>query len=94
MNEPMVLLDPTSERSPVARALALRPPSLAGLSVAVLDISKARGNVFLDRLSERLQAQGVTVNRYRKPTFTRPAPTALRQQIAAENQLVIEGLAD
>ena len=37
---------------------------------------------------------GVTVNRYRKPTFTRPAPTALRQQIAAENQLVIEGLAD
>ena len=94
MNEAMVLLDPTSERSPVARALALRPPSLAGLSVAVLDISKARGNVFLDRLSERLQAQGVTVNRYRKPTFTRPAPTALRQQIAAENQLVIEGLAD
>ena len=41
-----------------------------------------------------LAAQGVTVNRYRKPTFTRPAPTALRQQIAAENQLVIEGLAD
>ena len=43
---------------------------------------------------ELLAAQGVTVNRYRKPTFTRPAPTALRQQIAAENQLVIEGLAD
>jgi hypothetical protein len=89
-----MLLDPTSERSPVARALAPRPPSLARLAVAVLDISKARGNVFLDRLAERLQAQGVTVNRYRKPTFTRPAPIALRQQIAAENQLVIEGLAD
>ena len=89
-----VLLDPTSERSPVARALALRPPSMAGLAVAVLDISKARGNVFLDRLAELLQARGITVNRYRKPTFTRPAPTALRQQIAAENQLVIEGLAD
>ena len=94
MSERRVLLDPTSERAPVARALAARPPSLDGLSVAVLDISKARGNVFLDRLAERLQAQGVTVNRYRKPTFTRPAPTALRQQIAAENQLVIEGLAD
>ena len=94
MTASAVLLDPTSERSPVARALAARPPSLAGLAVAVLDISKARGDVFLDRLAERLRAQGITVNRYRKPTFTRPAPTALRQQIAAENQLVIEGLAD
>ena len=94
MSESLVLLDPTSERSPVARALAVRPPSMAGLAVAVLDISKARGNVFLDRLAEALQARGITVNRYRKPTFTRPAPTALRQRIAAENQLVIEGLAD
>ena len=94
MSESMVLLDPTSERSPVARALALRPPAMAGLAVAVLDISKARGNVFLDRVAERLQAQGITVNRYRKPTFTRPAPIALCQQIATENQLVIEGLAD
>ena len=94
MSTSQVLLDPTSERSPVARALAARPPSMAGLAVAVLDISKARGNVFLDRVAERLQAQGITVNRSRKPTFTRPAPIALRQQIAAENQLVIEGLAD
>ena len=94
MNATMVLLDPTSERSPVARALAPRPATLQGLAVAVLDISKARGDVFLDRISALLSAQGVTVNRYRKPTFTRPAPTALRQQIAAENQLVIEGLAD
>ncbi len=94
MNAPLVLLDPTSERSPVARALAPRPATLQGLAVAVLDISKARGDVFLDRISALLSAQGITVNRYRKPTFTRPAPTALRQQIAAENQLVIEGLAD
>ena len=90
----MVLLDPTSERSPVARALTARPAALAGLAVALLDISKPRGNVFLDRLAELLAAQGARINRYKKPTFTRPAPTALRQQIAAENQLVIEGLAD
>jgi len=90
----MVLLDPTSERSPVARALTARPAALSGLAVAILDISKARGNVFLDRLAVLLVGQGLTVNRYRKPTFTRPAPAALRQQIAAENQLVIEGLAD
>lgn len=94
MSSTMVLLDPTAERSPVARALAARPAALTGLAVALLDISKARGNIFLDRLAELLSAQGVKVNRYRKPTFTRPAPTALRQQIAAENQLVVEGLAD
>jgi hypothetical protein len=94
MSASMVLLDPTSERSPVARALTARPSALSGLAVALLDISKARGNVFLDRVAERLQAQGIHVNRYRKPTFTRPAPDALRQQIAAENQVVIEGLAD
>ncbi len=90
----LTLLDPTAERSPVARALTPRPADLTGLAVAVLDISKARGNVFLDKLSALLEAQGLRVNRYKKPTFTRPAPTALRQQIAAENQLVIEGLAD
>ncbi len=94
MSHTMVLLDPTSERSPVARALTARPAALSGLAVAILDISKARGNVFLDRLAVLLAGQGLTVNRYRKPTFTRPAPAALRQQIAAENQLVIEGLAD
>ena len=94
MSDPLTLLDPTSERSPVARALSVRPPSLDGLTVGVLDISKARGNVFLDRVAERLAERGVQVRRYSKPTFTRPAPTALRQQIAAECRVVIEGLAD
>jgi hypothetical protein len=94
MSSSLVLLDPTSERAPVARALSARPATLEGLAVAILDISKARGNVFLDRIAELLTARGVQVNRYRKPTFTRPAPTELRQKIAAENQLVIEGLAD
>ena len=31
--------------------------------------------MFLDRVDELLQARGVAVKRYRKPTFTRPAPT-------------------
>ena len=94
MNAPLVLLDPTSERSPVARALAPRPATLQGLAVAVLDISKARGDVFLDRISALLSAQGITVNRYRKPTFTKPAPTDLRAQIARECGAVVEALAD
>ncbi len=93
-SDPIVLLDPTSERSAAARPLAQRPATLQGAVVGILDISKARGNVFLDRIAEQLEGQGIEVNRYRKPTFTRPAPTALSQQIAAECRVVVEGLAD
>lgn len=94
MKEPTILLDPTAERAPAMRPLLSRPASLQGLTVGILDISKARGNVFLDRLDEQLAAQGIAVKRYRKPTFTRVAPTALKQQIAAECNVLIEGLAD
>jgi hypothetical protein len=94
MRQPTILLDPTAERTSSMRALLARPAALDGLTVGLLDISKARGNVFLDRIDEQLVARGITVKRYRKPTFTRVAPTALKQQIAAECNIVIEGLAD
>ncbi len=65
-------------------------------SVALLDISKPRGNVLLDRLEELLKERlpGIEVNRYAKPTFTKPAPETLRREIFASNDFVIEGLAD
>jgi hypothetical protein len=88
------LLDPTGERSPVTRSLNQRPDSLAGLTVGLLDISKPRGDVFLNRVEERLQQQGLATRRYRKPTYTKPAPVDLRHQIAQECQAVIEALAD
>ena len=88
------VLDPTSEQAPAARERATRPESLAGLTVGLLDISKPRGNVFLDRVSERLSRLGATVNRYTKPTFTKPAPVDLRHEIATECDAVIEALAD
>lgn len=94
MSGPTVLLDPTAELAPVARALSARPPVLDGLTVGLLDISKARGDVFLDRVDELLCERGVAVRRYRKPTFTRPAPTELAQRIVAECDLIVEGLAD
>ena len=94
MKEPSVLLDPTAERAPAARARLTRPHRLDGLTVGILDISKARGDVFLDRIDAQLQERGIAVKRYRKPTFTRVAPTALKQQIATEVDLLVEGLAD
>jgi hypothetical protein len=88
------ILDPTSERNLVARERLARPTSLAGKTVGLLDISKPRGDVFLDRLEERLTGIGAHVKRYVKPTFTKPAPVDLRHQIATECQVVIEALAD
>jgi hypothetical protein len=88
------ILDPTSERSPTSRPLAARPPSLEGRTIGLLDISKARGDVFLDRLDELLKARGMRTMRFRKPTFTKPAPVDLRQEIAERCEVVIEALAD
>jgi hypothetical protein len=88
------LLDPTNERSPGQRERLARPASLAGLTVGLLDISKPRGDVFLNRIEERLVGVGANVKRYKKPTFTKPAPVDLRHKIATECQVVIEALAD
>jgi hypothetical protein len=89
------ILDPTDERVPIRRALAPRHGTVSG-TVALLDIIKPRGDVLLDRLEERLRERlpGVTFRRYRKPTFTKPAPLDLRRQIAEECGFVIEALAD
>ena len=89
-----VLLDPTSEAAPATRTLNPRPTSLEGLTVGLLDISKARGDVLLDRLEQRLTADGVTVRRYAKPTFSKPAPIDLRHEISTQCEVVIEALAD
>jgi len=60
----------------------------------LLDIAKAQGKEFLDQVEKRLVNLGATVKRYRKPTFTRIAPTELKQQISLECDVLIEGLAD
>ncbi len=88
------LLDPTSEHQPAARQRVARPPTIEGLTVGLLDISKPRGDVFLDRLEGLLAARGVEVLRFRKPTFTKPAPADLRREIEVRCDAVVEALAD
>jgi hypothetical protein len=89
-----VFVDPTSERASAHRERIARPVSLDGLTIGLLDISKARGDVFLDRLDVRLRERGLRVERFRKPTFAKPAPLDLRHQIATTCDVVIEALAD
>ena len=93
-SETRLLLAPTSEARPTQRERIPRPEHLRGLHVGLLDISKARGYVFLDRIEEQLVERGATVERFSKPTFTKPAPTALLQDIASRCGAVIEALAD
>lgn len=89
------VLDPTSERQVAQRQRLERPASLAGKVVGLLDISKPRGDVFLDHLEHGLRERGVAdVVRYAKPTYTKPAPVDLRHEISTKCDLVIEALAD
>jgi hypothetical protein len=93
VSQTRLLLDPTNERATAQREPAPRPP-LAGLTVGLLDISKPRGDVFLDRLEGLLRERGVQVERFRKPTFAKPAPPDLRREIAQRCQVIVEALAD
>ena len=68
--------------------------ALEGRTIGLLDISKPRGSVFLDRVEEQLRGRGATVLRFAKPTFTKPAPVDLRHEIATRCDAVIEALAD
>ena len=90
-----VILDPTDERVPVERQLTPRTGEITG-NVALLDISKPRGNVLIDQLESRLKERlpKVTFTRYAKPTFTKPAPADLRKEIRQNNGFVIDALAD
>lgn len=90
-----VIVDPTDERVPIRRTLAERPGQIKG-RVAMLDIAKPRGDVLMNRLAEHLgkRLPAVEIKRYRKPTFTKPAPEELRRRIAEESDFIIEALAD
>ncbi len=86
------LLDPTGELEAVERPLAERREG--PLTIALLDIRKPRGDVFLDAIEQDLAARGHDVVRTAKPTFTKPAPADVRREIAERCDAVIEALAD
>jgi hypothetical protein len=88
----LTILDPTGERD----AAPERPLAPRGEpnTIALVDIRKPRGDVFLDELERLLRERGHDVLREAKPTFTKPAPQDLRRDIAERCDAVIEALAD
>ncbi len=94
MTQTRILLDPTSEHSPPLRERAPRLLSLEDQTIALLDISKDRGDIFLDHIEAKFKQQGLRVKRYKKPTFARVAPIELKQEISTDCNTVVEALAD
>ncbi len=95
MSDSLVILDPTDERAPLGRRRATRPERLRG-TLGIIDISKARGDLFCDEVERLLRARLPTLDiiRLRKPTFTKPAPPDLRDEVGTRCQAVIQALAD
>jgi hypothetical protein len=86
--------DPTAEASAEMRPRRAPPATLDGVTVALMDIGKMRGDEFIDRLESLLHERGIATRRYRKPTNTRTAPLELLQEIATECQAVVIALSD
>ncbi len=93
MNE-FEILDPTAEQEP--EAWLLTPPigPRPGMHIGLLDISKPKGDLFLDEIERLLQGRGYAVSRYRKPTMTRPAVAEVVNEIAGTCDAAVVALAD
>ncbi|MBG05638.1 MAG: hypothetical protein CMM59_16355 [Rhodospirillaceae bacterium] len=93
-NQPYVMRDPTAEISPVLRERLAPGKDLSEATIGLLSISKERSDEFLDSVAKNLSDQGLNVLRFRKPTYTRPAPEAIIQEMVERCDVAVVGLAD
>jgi len=93
----IIIVSPMDETVRSRGRAAPRLDTLSGKTVALLDISKPGGKVFLDYLARELSARwGVArIVRESKPTYTRRAPERLlRGLVESGSHAVVEALAD
>jgi len=92
---PITLVSPMNDTMAAPGRAAPRLERLAGTRLALLDISKPGGSVFLDRLEHRLRERfGVaTILRTQKATYTKPARPDVLDALRGVDA-VIEALAD
>ena len=90
----MDYVSPFDERRRAAQPLAPRDAALDGATVVLLDITKRRGDEFLDRIEARLHEHGAETFRVVKQIFSKPAEPEIIRRIANRGDLVVEGLAD
>ncbi|HUZ84514.1 MAG TPA: hypothetical protein VMU66_07460, partial [Gaiellales bacterium] len=68
----MDYVSPIDPRTVRVQPPAMRPGSLAGRTVVLLDITKHRGAEFLDHVERLLQGHDARTLRRSKQTFSRP----------------------
>ena len=92
---PTILVNPFDERERTQATVAPRLDTLTDKTIGLLDISKPGGSFFLDHLEQVLKERFKVkeVIRKMKPTFTKPAPDAVIQELRVCDA-VIEALAD
>lgn len=88
------MLDPTAEISPERRPRLAPPASLDGGTIGLMSISKERSDEFMDTIERLLGARGLRVERFAKPTHTKPAPESVVQAVVERCRVVVIGLAD
>ena len=94
MAEPFVVLDPTLE---VEAVKVERAPRVAEVKrIGLLDNGKPNSEKVLQMVAAKVAEAypGVQVTYYRKPGAYRPAPSALLDQVAEENDVALVGIGD
>jgi hypothetical protein len=86
--------DPTAETSSLKRSRRAPPASLAGLTVGLFDIGKARTDEFFNQVEKRFAERGLKVKRFGKPTNAKVATPENVQKVADEADVVVIGLSD
>jgi len=88
------LRDPTAETSSLKRSRRAPPASLAGLTVGLFDIGKARTDEFFNQVEKRFIERGLKVKRFGKPTNAKVATPENVEKVADEADVVVIGLSD
>ncbi|HEV8530101.1 MAG TPA: hypothetical protein VGT00_01650 [Methylomirabilota bacterium] len=92
----MDIVDPAGSSAATARNLAVRPGSLEGVTIALLDNSKPNARVLLERLGALLAAQGGAraVRVWSKPGSSISAATSVLEEIASSSRVALTASAD
>jgi hypothetical protein len=92
----VAVLDPTARPKPPRISIARRVPDLNGKVVGFLWNEKPNGNILLDRIKERLSQQFNLSGTiwHSKETASRPASSAILEDLTGHADLVINAIGD
>ena len=92
----MDIVDPAGSSAATARNLAVRPGSLEGVTIALLDNSKPNARILLERLGALVAAQGGAraVRVWSKPGSSIGAAAAVLEEIVSSSRVALTASAD